>query len=304
MERNVFKRKVVSRIAFLLMLISLPTSSVNTLPVKGDREIWLYDTVYIEPRTIEVPFKEHFVISVLFARGFEVPEPVIEFTMGWNTSFLRLVEWQSYLTGPQLPRPSIEVEDDRIKVTMSNPMMDTFILGAKFQAIALGNTVIDLFDSNINAVDGYVHIIDASPPVISKPVQWPPPNEVEPNIEVFIDANVSDAESGVNRTILSYTTNGLTWNNITMELACYIPCTQKLYVASIPGMPANTLVQYKIIAYDNAGNYAVEDNAGQYYTYTVIPEFPSITILLILLTSLSIGATILKITRKYLKQDV
>jgi len=34
-----------------------------------------------------------------------------------------------------------------------------------------------------------------------------------------------------------------------------------------------TYVKYKIVAYDNAENMAVEDNAGQYYTYTVIPEF-------------------------------
>jgi len=38
-------------------------------------------------------------------------------------------------------------------------------------------------------------------------------------------------------------------------------------------------VQYKITAYDNAGNPAVEDNAGSYYVYTVIPEFPSAIIL-------------------------
>jgi hypothetical protein len=54
-----------------------------------------------------------------------------------------------------------------------------------------------------------------------------------------------------------------------------------LYEASIQGQQAGTLVKYKLIAYDNAGNLIVEDNNGHYYTYTVIPEFPSTAILAI-----------------------
>jgi hypothetical protein len=44
-----------------------------------------------------------------------------------------------------------------------------------------------------------------------------------------------------------------------------------------------------IVAYDNAGNYMIEDNNGQYYIYTVIPEFPStmIPLLFILLATLT-----------------
>jgi len=32
-------------------------------------------------------------------------------------------------------------------------------------------------------------------------------------------------------------------------------------------------VKYKTIAYDYAENVAVDDNAGEYYLYSVIPEF-------------------------------
>jgi hypothetical protein len=47
----------------------------------------------------------------------------------------------------------------------------------------------------------------------------PPPNEVEPDMVVFVEVNVTDRESGVNRSILSYTTdNDLTRNNITMKM--------------------------------------------------------------------------------------
>ena len=141
--------------------------------------------------------------------------------------------------------------------------------------------------------------VDIAPPLIDKPSQWPPPNEVEPDMAVFVEVNVTDRESGVNRTILSYTTdNGLTRNNITMKFACYLPCDTWFYTAEIPRMPADTSVKYKIIAYDNNGNHAVEDNAGQYYTYTVIPEFPSTIILLVLMLTTLIAITLLKATLK------
>ena len=45
----------------------------------------------------------------------------------------------------------------------------------------------------------------------------------------------------------------------------------------IPGLLAEIKVQYKIIAYDKAGNFRVDDNLGEYYVYTVIPEFPTLT---------------------------
>jgi len=48
---------------------------------------------------------------------------------------------------------------------------------------------------------------------------------------------------------------------------------------------AETWLEFKIIAYSNAGNPAVKDNAGEYYTYNVIPEFPSWIILPLFLTA-------------------
>jgi hypothetical protein len=38
-------------------------------------------------------------------------------------------------------------------------------------------------------------------------------------------------------------------------------------------------VSFKITAFDNAGNMATEDNAGEYYVYNVIPEFTLIALL-------------------------
>jgi len=54
-----------------------------------------------------------------------------------------------------------------------------------------------------------------------------------------------------------------------------------------------------IIAYDYANNEAVEDNAGEYYVYTVIPEFPTWTSMLLILIALTAAIAIYK--RRQLK---
>jgi hypothetical protein len=97
--------------------------------------------------------------------------------------------------------------------------------------------------------------------------------------------NVTDADTGVrpDGVILSYRTNGGAWNNVTMSKTA-----GDTYEGTIPASPAGTHVEYMIIAYDYANNEAVDDSAGQYYVYTVIPEFPTwpILALALLLTGL------------------
>jgi hypothetical protein len=52
-------------------------------------------------------------------------------------------------------------------------------------------------------------------------------------------------------------------------------------VGEIPGFEAQTHVQYHIVAYDNAYNQAIQDKNGEYYNYTVIPEFQEFAALLL-----------------------
>ena len=161
------------------------------------------------------------------------------------------------------------------------------------------DTTVMIDGANITAVDiectnGIIHVIDAvmrasadvTPPFISNVSQEPEiPDDGE---TVTITVIVTDAESGVYNVTLSYSTDGgQTWNNVTM-----INTTGDTYEGQIPGLPAGIEVQYKIIAYDNVGHPAVEDNAGEYYVYTVIPEFPSIALIAIFMI-LSLLATIL-----------
>jgi len=112
---------------------------------------------------------------------------------------------------------------------------------------------------------------DITPPLIQTPFQQPEPDKVMPDQAVTVYVNVTDMGSGVKSVILSYTMNGgATWNNLTM----LYNATTALYQATIPAFPSGTNICYKVIAYDNANNVAINDNAGQYYCYTVNPPAP------------------------------
>ena len=138
---------------------------------------------------------------------------------------------------------------------------------------------------------------DVTPPHIGVPTQEPPPHMVMSYQNVTVSVNITDTESGVKNATLHYNlNNSATW--ITMVMS--YNSTSGLYYAMILGQAEETFVKYKIVAYDNAENMAVEDNAGQYYTYTVIPEFPSSLILLLVMV-LSVLAVVLakrKLPRK------
>jgi hypothetical protein len=111
---------------------------------------------------------------------------------------------------------------------------------------------------------------DNTPPNIGPSVQTPQIPDFDDAVTVSV--NVTDAATGVrpDGVILSYRTNGGAWNNVTMSKT-----TGDTYEGIIPALPAGTHVEYMIIAYDYANNEAVDDSAGQYYVYTVIPEFPT-----------------------------
>jgi hypothetical protein len=98
--------------------------------------------------------------------------------------------------------------------------------------------------------------------------------------KVTISATVSDEGSGVKNATLYYRTNrDSTFTAVPMEYNF----SQQVYEATLPGQPAGTTVEFYILAYDRAGNIAVENNSGIYYNYQVVPEFPSSTILLLML---------------------
>lgn len=119
-------------------------------------------------------------------------------------------------------------------------------------------------------------ILDTTPPS-TRPATRTPEGDVQPDQEVKVSVFVSDLMSHINSVTLSYNLND---SAVWVDQPMSFNATTIRYEATIPGQPTNTLVEYKIVAYDNAGNCAVENNGGLYYVYTVvIPEFPSAIIL-------------------------
>jgi len=139
--------------------------------------------------------------------------------------------------------------------------------------------------------------LDKTAPSIGVPSQMPE-SDIQPDQEVRVSVNVTDFMSDVKNVTLLYSLNN---NDVWIDLPMTFNSTTGFYEAIIPGQQADTLLKYKITAYDIAENYKVEDNNGQYYVYTVIPEFSS-TLLLLLTMILSILVIILvksgKVARK------
>jgi len=137
-------------------------------------------------------------------------------------------------------------------------------------------------------------ILDTNNPIILE-VKRQPEDDVEPSQPVKILVNAMDLLSGIKNVTLSYNLNtSIIW----IDLPMTFNSTTRVYEAAIQVEHANVLLKYKIIVYDNAGNIKIEDNDGQYYTYTVIPEFPLTLILALFMTVTSIATTLLKAKRR------
>jgi PKD repeat protein len=139
-------------------------------------------------------------------------------------------------------------------------------------------------------------ILDATEPTIRTPSRTPEGNP-QPNQDVKVSANITDATSEVKNATLFYTVNnGTSWEDRTMNHNS----STGLYEATILGQSAGTLVRYKIVAYDYAGNNATLNGTGPYCTYQVVPEFSS-TIILPLFIALSL-ITIIFTRKKLLRK--
>lgn len=139
----------------------------------------------------------------------------------------------------------------------------------------LSSSLIPLYAIPVGMSEG----VDNVPPTIGVPFQDPDAASVGPNQSVTVSVEVIDEGMGVKEVVLSYSINGgQTWTDTAM-----VSASVNIYSGEIPFFEEGVHVQYKILAYDNADNIAVEDNSGDYHIYTVIPEFPSLLILPLLM---------------------
>lgn len=109
--------------------------------------------------------------------------------------------------------------------------------------------------------------LDKTRPTIGVPSRTPS-GDVQSGQEVKVTVAVADTLSGVKNVTLFYTVDhGISWEKLNMNYNVHT----SLYETTIPGQPVGTLVMFKIVAHDHAGNIAVNDNLGKYHTYTVRP---------------------------------
>jgi hypothetical protein len=150
--------------------------------------------------------------------------------------------------------------------------------------------------------DGTPPTVDKFPPTIESVIRTPQ-GAVQPNQEVKVSAKVTDADSGIKKVVLLYTLDGGTsWINLTMNFNI----TSGFWEAIIPGQPAGTQIQYKVVAYDNAGNYAATSVTTLQIPPNQNPPPPTplttLTIILIILvvmaSILAIGVTVLKLKKR------
>jgi hypothetical protein len=131
-------------------------------------------------------------------------------------------------------------------------------------------------------------ITDFVKPSIGEATHQPhEPDGPMPSESVTVSVDVTDDLSGVAQVILHYkqSTSAL-WIEVDMS-----KLSGDTYVGKIPGFDLGTKVYYYVTAYDNAGNKAEQDKAGEYYSYSVIPEFSNVIIvgLFMLLTLVTVA---------------
>ncbi|MCZ2809700.1 MAG: DUF362 domain-containing protein [Candidatus Bathyarchaeota archaeon] len=158
--------------------------------------------------------------------------------------------------------------DGQANVTVGGNTILTSLMDGSHSVIVYANYTA----GNMGASNVVWFTVDTTPPTIVNINQSPSnPDDGE---AVTVSVTSIDQHSGVNNVVLSYRKNGGSWVNIPMT-----NINADIYEATIPGHSAETHVEYRIAANDVAGHQVVEDNAGSYYVYTVIPESPSFLIL-------------------------
>ncbi len=112
-------------------------------------------------------------------------------------------------------------------------------------------------------------ISDTTPPTISTPSIKP--TSPGSGDSVAVSVNVTDTGSGVKNVSITYTTDNWKTTNTTL-LASY-NITSNLATAQIPAQQYGGHVEYYVVAFDNAGNRALNNNSGSYFTYDVAAPF-------------------------------
>jgi ribosomal protein S11 len=184
------------------------------------------------------------------------------FTTARGGGYLRIVAYQN--------GTHVTVTDQKTHALVWDGLLEE----SELQTRATSHTVYNVTtDKPVSVLEGYgewstmfaplYYTTDTEPPTIGGSSRTP--ETPTPTQNVHVSVEVSDDSTGVQNVILSYNSSDVVWTNLTMTLS-----GGTTYEATIPAMPSETLVNYRIIAYDNIGNEAT--NAINSY---VVASYPT-----------------------------
>lgn len=122
--------------------------------------------------------------------------------------------------------------------------------------------------------------VDDAPPDITDVSQSPSAENVLTEDTVKVNATVADELSGVKRVTLNYTVGDGAWFAVDMT-----HLQGDVWNATIPALPYDTSVTYRVVAEDNMENTISTEELGYDNQYTVVPEFSTCTTLLLLMVA-------------------
>jgi hypothetical protein len=170
------------------------------------------------------------------------------FTTARGGGYLRIIAYQN--------GTHVTVTDQKTHALVWDGLLDENELQTKSTSHTIYNVT---SDKPVSVLEGYgewstmfapqCYTTDAEPPTIGGSSRTP--ETPTPTQDVQVSVEVSDDSTDVQNVILSYNSSGVVWTNLTMTLS-----GGTTYEATIPAMPSETLVNYRIIAYDNIGNEA------------------------------------------------
>jgi hypothetical protein len=115
-------------------------------------------------------------------------------------------------------------------------------------------------------IPALVHAPPNTPPQIGTPTASP--SAPTGQSVVTITVNVTATRNPVNNVTIVYTTDNWHSTNTTL-LASYNATVSHVATAHVPALTSGGHVEYYIVAYDTAGNRAVNNNSGSYFSYDV-----------------------------------
>jgi len=139
-----------------------------------------------------------------------------------------------------------------------------------------------LFIAMCNLIGSDVTQVEV-PPIIQTVTQYPPHNEIIVNTAVQVNVTLAENTVRTARVYLNYSSDGKEWT--VYQLA---KIGKTLWSCQIPSFPPGSQVLYTIIAENDAGTTKFTETMNYKYSYPVMPEFPSLTLLLILLLSTAV----------------